>query len=158
MLTGQIKRLEDIPSTSPRCGSRVNKIDVPPAGDLRRHTPRFEEDVRVTSHSDKYVSDSLLHQNLRHNFAIVDTLTELAKKKNITPAQLSIAWVSSLGSHVIPLPGSSYEQVSAACPLTFLIVHSPGMPSVPLRILQVVMLCSLRPNCGRSIRPSRTLT
>ncbi|KAN0088007.1 NADP-dependent oxidoreductase domain containing protein [Tylopilus felleus] len=74
-LTGQIKRPEDIPE-----------------GDMRHHTPRFQED------------------NLRHNFAIVDKLTELAKKKNITPAQLAIAWVSSLGPHVIPLPGSSHAK------------------------------------------------
>ncbi|KAH0832367.1 NADP-dependent oxidoreductase domain-containing protein [Lanmaoa asiatica] len=61
-------------------------------GDMRRWMPRFQED------------------NLRHNFAIVDTLTELARKKNITPAQLSIAWVSSLGPHVMPLPGSSHAK------------------------------------------------
>jgi pyridoxine 4-dehydrogenase len=119
---------------------QITRLEDIPVGDMRRHMPRFQED------------------NLRHNVTIVDTITELAKKKNITPAQLAIAWVSSLGSHVIPLPGSSYVQVSAACPLTFLITYSPGMPSVPLRILQVVMLCSLRPNCERSIRPSRTLT
>ncbi|KAG9308788.1 aldo/keto reductase [Chiua virens] len=72
-LTGQIKRLDDIPE-----------------GDFRRHLPRFQED------------------SMRHNFAIVDALTEIAKKKNVTAAQLCIAWVSSLGPHVIPIPGSSH--------------------------------------------------
>lgn len=62
------------------------------------------------------------------NQKIVDTISELAKKKGITNAQLCIAWVASLGEyvpcslrlflthltthlfigdHVIPLPGSS---------------------------------------------------
>ena len=31
----------------------------------------------------------------------------IAEKKGISNAQLAIAWVSSLGSNVIPLPGSS---------------------------------------------------
>lgn len=42
-----------------------------------------------------------------HNQAIVDKITELAKKKGVSNAQLCIAWVASLGDHVIPLPGSS---------------------------------------------------
>ncbi|KAG1756512.1 NADP-dependent oxidoreductase domain-containing protein [Suillus paluster] len=74
-LTGQIKRLGDIPE-----------------GDVRRTLPRFQED------------------NFKHNFAIVDALTAIAKRKNVTSAQLSIAWVASLGKHVIPLPGSSHAK------------------------------------------------
>lgn len=74
-LTGQIKRLEDIPE-----------------GDIRRSLPRFQED------------------NFKHNFAIVDALTAIARSKNVTSAQLSIAWVASLGKHVIPLPGSSHAK------------------------------------------------
>lgn len=31
----------------------------------------------------------------------------IAEKKGITNAQLSIAWVSSLGSNIVPIPGSS---------------------------------------------------
>ena len=47
-------------------------------------------------------------QNLSHNLAMVNALAQIAQSKGITPAQLSISWVSSLGQHVIPLPGSSY--------------------------------------------------
>jgi pyridoxine 4-dehydrogenase len=36
-----------------------------------------------------------------------DTLSTIANRKGITLAQLSIAWVGSLGDHVIPIPGSS---------------------------------------------------
>ncbi|KIJ16831.1 hypothetical protein PAXINDRAFT_168286 [Paxillus involutus ATCC 200175] len=74
-LTGQIKRLDDIPE-----------------GDMRRHLPRFQE------------------ENIKHNFAIVDALTKIAQAKGVTSTQLSIAWVGSLGPHVIPLPGSSHIQ------------------------------------------------
>ncbi|KAH9990785.1 NADP-dependent oxidoreductase domain-containing protein [Russula vinacea] len=37
----------------------------------------------------------------------LDTLSTIANRKGITLAQLSIAWVGSLGDHVFPLPGSS---------------------------------------------------
>ncbi|KLO12597.1 Aldo/keto reductase [Schizopora paradoxa] len=46
-------------------------------------------------------------ENFEHNMAVVDGLKEIADKKGITPAQLCVAWVCSLGPNVIPLTGSS---------------------------------------------------
>ncbi|KAF8317879.1 Aldo/keto reductase [Clavulina sp. PMI_390] len=51
--------------------------------------PRFEEEA------------------MKENQKIVDTISLLAKKKGVTNAQLCLAWIASLGPHVIPLPGSS---------------------------------------------------
>ena len=44
----------------------------------------------------------------KKNAAFVEMVSKLAEKKGITPAQFCIAWVSSLGPHMIPLPGSSW--------------------------------------------------
>ncbi|KAI0251558.1 aldo/keto reductase [Lactifluus subvellereus] len=68
---------------------QIKKPDDFEEGDFRRIFSRFQED------------------NFKHNFAIVDALTAIASRKGITPAQLSIAWVSARGPHVLPLPGSS---------------------------------------------------
>ncbi|KAG9101668.1 hypothetical protein FRC06_002733, partial [Ceratobasidium sp. 370] len=57
--------------------------------DYRRTFPRFTEEA------------------VQKKENIVKALTEIANKKGITPAQLCIAWVSSLGPHVVPIPGSS---------------------------------------------------
>ncbi|KAF7340253.1 Aldo/keto reductase [Mycena venus] len=46
-------------------------------------------------------------ENMKGNLPIVEALEALAKSKNITVAQLCIAWVAAQGSSVIPLPGSS---------------------------------------------------
>ncbi|KAG8947854.1 hypothetical protein FRC04_010212 [Tulasnella sp. 424] len=46
-------------------------------------------------------------QNVVHNQQIVDALAAIAEKKGLTTAQLSLAWVSSLGLHIVPIPGSS---------------------------------------------------
>ncbi|KAJ3893967.1 aldo/keto reductase [Lentinula edodes] len=60
-----------------------------PEGDIRFRLTRFKE------------------ENFKANWAIVEGLQVIAKKKGVTPAQLSIAWVASLGPHMLPLPGSS---------------------------------------------------
>lgn len=48
-------------------------------------------------------------QNIDKNVKIVEELTKIAERKEITPAQLCLAWVRYLGSHVIPIPGSSHK-------------------------------------------------
>ena len=37
---------------------------------------------------------------------IVEKLQAIATKKNITPAQLAIAWVAAQGPDIIPIPGT----------------------------------------------------
>ncbi|KAJ3733988.1 aldo/keto reductase [Lentinula guzmanii] len=60
-----------------------------PENDIRRNLTRFKED------------------NFKANWAIVEGLNAIAEKKGVTTAQLSLAWVASLGQHMLPLPGSS---------------------------------------------------
>jgi len=48
-------------------------------------------------------------ENIQKNVKIVEELTKIAERKGITPAQLCLAWVRYLGSHVIPIPGSSHK-------------------------------------------------
>ncbi|KAI0079966.1 aldo/keto reductase [Panus rudis PR-1116 ss-1] len=69
-------------------GSIKSPDDIP-EGDMRRHFTRFKEEY------------------FKANYAIVDALKAIAERKKVTPGQLCIAWVGSLGKKVIPLPGSS---------------------------------------------------
>ncbi|CAE6433340.1 unnamed protein product [Rhizoctonia solani] len=69
--------------------------------DYRNHLPRFQGEAA------------------KKNMSLVKALKEVAERKNITPAQLCLAWVSSLGPHVVPIPGSTraertLENVAAA--------------------------------------------
>ncbi|KIK48156.1 hypothetical protein CY34DRAFT_72426, partial [Suillus luteus UH-Slu-Lm8-n1] len=86
-LTGQIKRLEDIP------------------GKITAFATYICHAYHIYQREIHHLIIPL--QNFKQNFAIVDALTAIARSKNVTSAQLSIAWVASLGKHVIPLPGSS---------------------------------------------------
>ncbi|QRV86075.1 aldo/keto reductase family protein [Ceratobasidium sp. AG-Ba] len=65
------------------------KLENLKPGDFRRGYPRFTGEAA------------------KNNEKVVEALTKIAERKGITPAQLCLAWVSSLGPHVVPIPGSS---------------------------------------------------
>ncbi|KAG9002793.1 hypothetical protein FRB94_004739 [Tulasnella sp. JGI-2019a] len=66
---------------------KLKKSDLA-EGDMRGHLSRLRDDV------------------VDHNQKIVDTIVAMAEKKNVTAAQLCLAWVTSLGSQIVPIPGS----------------------------------------------------
>ena len=71
-------------------GLVTNRLNVSSfeADDFRKHLPRYSGD---------YLENN---QNLASEFA------ELASSKNITPAQLALAWVLAQSDNIIPIPGT----------------------------------------------------
>jgi len=61
-------------------------------GDHRRNFSRFKK------------------ESIEHNLILVNALKSIADKKGISTGQLCIAWVSSRGPHIMPLPGSSNKK------------------------------------------------
>ncbi len=57
-------------------------------GDFRNRSPRFAEEARAA------------------NQAIADSVTSLAARKNITPAQLALAWLLAQKPWIAPIPGT----------------------------------------------------
>ena len=74
------------------------------ADDYRRTVPRFDE----------------LHW--ANNQRLVEDFAALANEKNITPAQLALAWVLAQGDDIIPIPGTKkrkyLEENAAAVDIT----------------------------------------
>jgi len=67
--------------------------------DFRRTQPRFQG------------------ENLEANMRIVAKLREIAEEKDITPAQLALAWVLAQGEDIVPIPGTkrrTYLEENAA--------------------------------------------
>ncbi|KAF8754626.1 Aldo kereductase [Rhizoctonia solani] len=60
-----------------------------PKGDLRNRFPRFQGEA------------------FENNLNLVNALKQIAGRKNLTLAQLCLAWVCSLGPHVVPIPSST---------------------------------------------------
>jgi aryl-alcohol dehydrogenase-like predicted oxidoreductase len=57
-------------------------------GDFRRSGPRFTGD------------------NLNANLRLAEKVKEIAAEKDVTPAQLAIAWVLAQGEGLVPIPGT----------------------------------------------------
>ena len=73
-------------------------------GDYRRSQPRFQG------------------ENFQKNLDLVARVREIAKEKDVTPAQLALAWVLAQGNDVVPIPGTKrrnyLEQNLAASAIT----------------------------------------
>src|SRR5262249_6432581 len=66
----------------------VERLEDIPADDRRRQHPRFQG------------------ANLDHNVRLVRRLTEIARAKGATPAQLALAWLLARGPDIVPIPGT----------------------------------------------------
>ena len=54
-------------------------------GDFRKMAPRFSE------------------ENFPKNLQLVDRITEIAQKKNVTPSLLTLAWILAQGNDFFPV-------------------------------------------------------
>ncbi|MFB9843576.1 aldo/keto reductase [Mucilaginibacter ginsenosidivorans] len=59
------------------------------ATDFRNIVPRFSEDAR------------------KANQALVDLLAKIAQQKNVTPAQIALAWLLAQKPWIVPIPGTT---------------------------------------------------
>ena len=67
---------------------RFAKKDDVAVDDWRRNQPRFQG------------------ENFEKNLDLVAAVTRIARAKNVTPAQVALAWVLDRGDDVVPIPGT----------------------------------------------------
>ncbi|MGW7522320.1 aldo/keto reductase [Streptomyces sp. NPDC054783] len=67
---------------------RFTSPDELDANDFRRNNPRFTD------------------ANLEANLRLAEKVKEIAAEKDVTPAQLAIAWVLAQGENLVPIPGT----------------------------------------------------
>jgi aryl-alcohol dehydrogenase-like predicted oxidoreductase len=67
---------------------QFQRLDDLPADDWRRSVPRWQE------------------ENFDHNVRLVGHLEEIARRHNISTAQLALAWVLHQGEDIVPIPGT----------------------------------------------------
>jgi aryl-alcohol dehydrogenase-like predicted oxidoreductase len=60
--------------------------------DFRRFHPRFQG------------------ENFKRNLELVDRVEEIAREKQVTPAQLALAWVLHRGEDIVPIPGTKQHR------------------------------------------------
>ncbi len=67
---------------------QIKRIEDLAPDDFRRGSPRFQGD------------------NFSKNLALVQRVSEMAREKGATPAQLALAWVLAQGKDIVPIPGT----------------------------------------------------
>ena len=75
------------PMASGFLSGTVTANDTYTGDDVRRAITRFEQD------------------NIRANQPLLDVLNVFAKEKDVTPAQISLAWMLHKGDFIVPIPG-----------------------------------------------------
>src|SRR4051812_21180008 len=78
---------------------RFSNPDELDEGDFRRNNPRFSD------------------EHLESNLGLAAKVKEIAAEKDVTPAQLALAWVLHQGDDLVPIPGTkrrSYLEENAA--------------------------------------------
>ncbi len=73
-------------------GFLTGKIDINTkfnADDFRNGIPRFDA------------------ENREANFAFVELIKEIAEQKNVTPAQIALAWILAQKPWIVPIPGTT---------------------------------------------------
>ncbi len=71
---------------------RFSSPDQLDEGDFRRNGPRFTG------------------ENLKANLKLAQKIAEIAEQKDVTPAQLAIAWVLAQGEDIVPIPGTKRRE------------------------------------------------
>ncbi len=67
---------------------QIKRFEDLPKDDYRRTSPRFQG------------------QNFQRNLDLVARVSEIAREKRCTPAQLALAWVLAQGQDIVPIPGT----------------------------------------------------
>ncbi|MCP3667204.1 MAG: aldo/keto reductase [Gammaproteobacteria bacterium] len=67
---------------------QIKRFEDLAVDDYRRTSPRFQGD------------------NFAKNLTLVERITAIAKDKNVTPAQLALAWVLAQGENILTIPGT----------------------------------------------------
>jgi aryl-alcohol dehydrogenase-like predicted oxidoreductase len=68
-------------------------------GQVRSQSDLAEDDFRKTL-------PRFQPGNLEANNKQVDLIAEIARGKQVTPAQLALAWVTQSGDYIVPIPGA----------------------------------------------------
>ena len=68
-------------------------------GQIKRFADLAEDDWRRTN-------PRFQGENFTRNLVLVERITEIARDKNVTPAQLALAWVLAQGEDIVAIPGT----------------------------------------------------
>jgi aryl-alcohol dehydrogenase-like predicted oxidoreductase len=86
-------------------------------------TGKIDENTRFEPDDFRSTVPRLSPENIRANLIFVDFLKRVAQRKNVTPAQIALAWLSAQKPWIVPIPGTTkierLEENVASTAVTF---------------------------------------
>jgi len=70
-------------------------------------TGKMDQNTTFDSKDFRSTVPRLSPENLKANMAFVDLVTAVAKRKNVTPAQIALAWILAQKPWIVPIPGTT---------------------------------------------------
>jgi len=70
---------------------QIKRFEDLAENDWRRNNPRFQG------------------ENFARNLVLVEQIIEIAQNKNVTPAQLALAWILAQGEDIVAIPGTKHR-------------------------------------------------
>lgn len=70
-------------------------------------TGKMDQNTTFDSKDFRSTVPRLSPENLKANMVFVDMLTQFAKRKNATPAQIALAWLLEQKTWIVPIPGTT---------------------------------------------------
>jgi len=70
-------------------------------------TGKMDQNTKFDSKDFRSTVPRLSPENLKANMAFVDLVAAVAKRKNITPAQIALAWILAQKPWIVPIPGTT---------------------------------------------------
>jgi len=70
-------------------------------------TGKIDENTNFESNDFRSILPRFTPDAIKTNKAMVDLLHNIAKKKNVTPAQIALAWLLARKPYIVPIPGTT---------------------------------------------------
>ena len=70
-------------------------------------TGKMDQNTTFDNKDFRSTTPRLSPENLKKNLAFVDLLSQVAQRKNVTPAQIALAWLLAQKPWIVPIPGTT---------------------------------------------------
>jgi len=91
----------------------------------------FGRDVQFAAGDDRRSDTRLSAENLEHNLALLDRMSQLAARLGVRVGQLALAWLMAQGDDVVPIPGMErIEFVDSAVAATELVLAAEDLTAL----------------------------
>ncbi|MEC0225647.1 aldo/keto reductase [Paenibacillus alba] len=101
-------------------------------------TGKIDKNTSFTENDNRGELPRFTKDAMEANQVIIDFLNKLAKRRNVTPAQIALAWILSQKSFVVPIPGTTnVSRISENVASTHIVFTEQEMLEINEEIIKI---------------------